>query len=218
VTPQMGLTGSALLFVGLHFLLSHPLRAPLVRAMGEGLFRAFYSFVALATFGGMIWYYHAIGREPQIWPVGEAYWVIGTLLMWLGSILFVGSFLGNPALPMARRPSGSPRGVFAITRHPMMWGFALWAVTHLLVVATAKALVFDSAIILLALLGSAMQDRKKKQLMGETWHEWSAQTAFVPFTRGLASPGLFAFGVGTVLLLVATWLHPVPAGPWRWIG
>ena len=218
MTPQMGLTGSALLFVGLHFLLSHPLRASLVRAMGEGLFRALYSFIALATFGGMIWYYHSIGREPQIWPVSESYWIIGALLLWLGSILFVGSFVGNPALPGARRPGGAPRGVFAITRHPMMWGFALWAITHLLVIATAKALVFDSAIILLALLGSAMQDRKKKALMGETWHEWSAQTAFVPFTRGLASPGLFAFLGGTVLLLIATWLHPMPVGPWRWIG
>ncbi len=108
--------------------------------------------------------------------------------------------------------------MLAITRHPMMWSFALWAVTHLLVVATAKALVLDSAILLLALVGSAMQDKKKKALMGETWHEWSAQTAFVPFTRGLASPGMFAFVGGTVLLLAATWLHPMPVGPWRWIG
>jgi len=68
------------------------------------------------------------------------------------------------------------------------------------------------------LVGSAMQDKKKKALMGETWHEWSAQTAFVPFTRGLASPGMFAFVGGTVLLLAATWLHPMPVGPWRWIG
>ena len=81
MTPQMGLTLFALLFVGLHFLLSHPLRAPLVRALGEGAFGGVYSLVALVTFGAMIWFYHAIGREPQIWPVGEAYWVIGTLLM-----------------------------------------------------------------------------------------------------------------------------------------
>ena len=218
MTPQMGLLGSALLFVGLHFLLSHPLRAPLVRAVGEGPFRGIYSLIALATFGGMIWFYDVIGREPQIWPVSEAYWIIGTVLMWLGAILFVGSFVGNPALPGARGPKGPPAGVFAITRHPMMWGFALWAITHMLVMATAKALVFDGAIIFLALVGSAMQDRKKQRLMGETWHEWSAQTAFVPFTRGLAAPGMFAFVGGTLLLLVAAWLHPMPVGPWRWLG
>jgi len=218
VTPQMGLFGSALLFVGLHFLMSHPLRAPLVRRMGEGPFRGLYSLQSLVTFGAMIWFYRIIGREPQIWPVTEASWIAGTVLMWLGSILFVGSFGGNPALPGARRPKGAPRGVFTITRHPMMWGFAIWAVVHLMVVATAKALVFDSAIILLALVGAAMQDRKKQAAMGETWHEWSAQTAFVPFTRGLGSPGLFAFVGGTLLLLLATWLHPLPVGPWRWTG
>jgi uncharacterized membrane protein len=218
VTLQMGLTLSALLFVGLHFLMSHPLRAPLVRAVGEGPFRGIYSLVALITFGGMIYYYRAIGREPPLWEVGEAQWIVATLLMWLGSILFIGSFVGNPALPGARGPSGPPHGVFAITRHPMMWGFALWAIVHLAVVAMPKALVFDGAIILLALVGSAMQDKKKRKLMGETWHDWSAQTAFVPFTRGLAFPGTFAFVGGTVLWLVAAWLHPMPAGPWRWIG
>jgi len=218
MTPQMGLTGSALLFVGLHFLMSHPLRAPLVARMGEGPFRGFYSLVAAITFGGMIYFYRVIGREPQLWPVSDAYWIIGTLLMWLGAILFVGSFIGNPALPGARGPKGPPKGVFAITRHPMMWGFALWAIVHLLVVATPKALVFDSAIILLALAGAAMQDRKKEKLLGDRWHDWTAQTGFLPFTRGLASPGLFAFAGGTLLLLLATWLHPLPVGPWRWLG
>ncbi len=218
MTPQMGLTGSALLFVGLHFLMSHPLRAPLVRTLGEGPFRLVYSLVAILTFGVMVYYYGRIGREPPLWDVGEAMWVAATLLMWLGSILFAGSFVGNPALPGARRPSGPPAGVFAITRHPMMWGFALWGIVHLMVIAMPKALVFDGAIIFLALVGSVMQDRKKQRLMGGSWHEWSAQTAFVPFARGLASPGLFALVAGTLLLLLATWLHPEPAGPWRWIG
>ena len=218
MTPQMGLTGSALLFVGLHFLLSHPLRRPLVRAFGEKGFRALYSVIALVTFGAMIWFYSVLGREPMLWVPGNAVHVAGTLLMWLGSILFVGSFVGNPALPGARRPSGGPRGVFAITRHPMMWGFALWAAVHLAVIAMPKALVFFGAIILLALVGSAMQDRKKKALMGETWHEWSAQTAFFPFTRGLALPGLFALVGGSLLFLLATWLHPIPTGPWRGLG
>ena len=51
----------------------------------------------------MIYFYRVIGREPPLWIAGEAGWLGGTLLMWIGSILFVGSFVGNPALPGARR-------------------------------------------------------------------------------------------------------------------
>ena len=35
----------------------------------------------------------------------------------------------------------------------MMWSFALWAIVHLIVVATPKAVVLDGAILLLALGG-----------------------------------------------------------------
>src|SRR5262249_9789582 len=108
MTPQMGLLFSAIAFVGLHFLLSHPLRCPLVRRSGEGAFRGLYSLVGLIPFGLMIYFYHVIGREPQLWDSGEAGWIAGTLLMWLAAILFVGSFIGNPALVGARGPSGGP--------------------------------------------------------------------------------------------------------------
>ena len=130
---------------------------------------------------------------------------------------YVGSFVGNPALPGARRVS-APRGVLAITRHPMMWSFAIWAVVHLALVATLKAFLLDGAILLLALGGAIGQDAKKSKLMGARWHEWAAQTSFMPFARGLKSPGAFALVGGTALFLAATWLHPIPVGIWRWIG
>ena len=206
-------------FVGTHFLLSHPLRAPLVRRLGIGPFQGLYSLVALLTFGSMIYFYRIIGREPALWAAGDAMAAAASLLMWFGSILFVGSFAANPALPGARLERGrKPHGVFGITRHPMMWGFAIWAVVHLAVVATTKALVFDGAILLLALGGSVGQDRKKRKLMGERFHEWTAQTSFVPFAGGVANPGAVALVGGTVLFLAATWLHPIPAGLWRWVG
>jgi uncharacterized membrane protein len=219
LTPQAGLLLSAVAFVGTHFLLSHPLRNPLVRAVGTGPFQGIYSLVALVTFGVMIYFYQIIGREQPLWAAGDALWVAATLLMWLGSILFVGSFVRNPALPGARLARGTTaQGVFAITRHPMMWGFATWAIVHLIVIGTPKALVLDGAILLLALGGAAGQDKKKRDLMGERWHEWIAQTTFIPFTRGVANPGLVALIGGTLLFLIATWAHPVPAGFWRWIG
>jgi uncharacterized membrane protein len=218
LTVQMGLLASAIAFLGTHFLLSHPLRIPLVRAVGERPFQGIYSIVALITFGLMVYFYRVIGREPPLWDAGEAGWIAGTLLMWLASILFVGSFLKNPAFPGARGPVGGPTGIFRITRHPMMWSFAIWAAVHLMLLGQPKSLVFDGAIIFLALAGAAAQDRKKADQMGEAWHEWTAQTAFVPFTRGLAYPGTVAFVGGTIFFLLVTWVHPVPAGIWRWIG
>lgn len=219
MTPQAGLFLSAIAFVGLHFLLSHPLRAPLVGRLGEKGFQGFYSVQSLLTFGLMIYFYRAIGREQPVWTAGEWVWAVAVLVMWLGAILFVGSFLGNPALPGAKLDRGKvPAGVFAITRHPMMWGFATWAAVHLAVIGTAKAMVFDGALIFLAIAGSIGQDAKKEKLMGERFHEWAAQTAFVPFSRGVAWPGTAAFVGGTLLFLVATWLHPFPVGIWRWIG
>lgn len=221
---QLALTLSALAFLATHFLLSHPLRAPLVRALGEKPFQGIYSLIALITFGAMIYFYHAIGRrgEDQLWEVTDLMWIVGTVLMWLASILFVGSFIRNPAFPGAPGPKGGPTGVFTITRHPMMWSFALWAAVHLAVVAMPKALVLDGTILLMALGGAAGQDVKKGRAMGDAWHEWTAQTAFVPFTRGVGNPGAIALIGGTVLFFLATWIHGaiggMPAGFWRWIG
>jgi len=52
---------AAIAFVGTHFLLSHPLRAPLVRVMGEPAFLGVYSVIAVATFIWMIVAY----RSPE---------------------------------------------------------------------------------------------------------------------------------------------------------
>lgn len=218
MTMQAALLVSAIAFVGTHFLLSHPLRGPLARAIGEGRFIGVYSLVALATFAAMIWSYNRIGREPLLWTIGDGGWIAATLLMWFASILLVGSFIKNPAFPGAPGPIGGPAGVFRITRHPMMWSFATWAIVHAAVVGTPKALILDGAILVLALVGAAAQDSKKREKMGEAWHEWTAQTAFVPFTRGIAWPGTAAVAGGTILFFLATWLHPIPAGFWRWIS
>ena len=64
---------------------------------------------------------------------------------------------------------------------------------------------------------SYSEDRKKAGLMGEAWHEWTAQTAFWPFTRGLANPGAFALIGGTLLFLVATWLPARRAARVEWV-
>ena len=214
-------------FVGTHFLMSHPLRAAMVGALGEKGFAGAYTIVSLLTFGWMIWAYPAASAEaPQpLWDAGRWGFVVATLLMWLGSVLFVGSLRRNPALP---RPGkvieriDDPIGVYAITRHPMMWGFALWAVVHAIVNPTAASLVLSATIAFLALVGAALQDEKKARLMGDLWRDWRSKTSFVPYGRGLKSADGFALISGTILWLVATWAHGAlgyrPAGVWAFFA
>lgn len=214
-------------FVGTHFAMSHPLRSPMVRALGERGFGLVYIAVSLVTFYAMTRYYGpAAAQAPDAyWDAGQAGWIVATVLMWVGSILFVGSLMRNPAFPTGGKPVshiGAARGVFAITRHPMMWGFALWALVHAIVVPTAASLVISAAIAILALGGAYGQDHKKEKLVGEAWRDWMRRTSFVPFGRGFAVPGTFAFIGGTLLWLAATWGHGAlgyrPAGIWAFFG
>lgn len=72
---------AAIAFVGTHFLFSHPLRAPLVRATGEGAFLGIYSLVALGTLSWMIIAYGRAPTSALLWPVGDALWAVSTLMM-----------------------------------------------------------------------------------------------------------------------------------------
>ena len=225
MTPLAQLEFAAASFVGSHFILSHPLRRPLARSIGERGFLLLYSLVAFATLGWMIWAAGKVGPEPLRWQPGTVLIVIASLLTWLGTILLVGSFARNPALPhpgARQRDFGEPRGVFQITRHPMMWGFGFWAVSHALVNPTPSGLVIAEAVFVLAILGAALQDFKKRRLVGGAWRQWEGRTSFFPFLRGLAWPGTMPFLVGTILFLAACWAHGAlgyrPAGPFALLG
>ena len=227
MSGMMGLVLGAIAFVGTHFLMSHPLRAPMVRALGERGFGLAYLVVSLVTFYGMVHYYSpAAAQAPApYWDAGQIGWIVATLLMWVGSILLLGSLRRNPAFPTGGKPVthiGAARGVFAITRHPMMWSFAIWALVHAIVLPTLASLTVSAAIFFLALVGAAGQDRKKARLVGEPWRDWMRRTSFMPFGRGFASPGTFALVGGTLLWLAATYAHGAlgyrPAGIWALVA
>ena len=227
------LTLALIAFLGTHFAMSHPLRAPLVARIGTAAFQALYSLIAFVTLGWAAWAFWRAPTGAWLWQPGDGLWALATLLMFAASVLLVGSLIGNPALPL---PAGNAlaaqpaRGVFAITRHPMMWSFSLWSLSHVLVSPRPAVLLLSFAIAFLALVGAAGQDRKKQVLMGDAWRDWQARTAFVPFAGqlakrirwGIAWPGRTALVGGTLLWLAATWAHPwmgaPSAGLWRWWG
>ena len=109
----------------------------------------------------------------------------------------------------------------------MMWAFALWGICHIAVYPVTANIIVATAIIILALVGAALQDRKKEALQHDTWPEWEMKTSYWPFgaiVSGKARLGGFSMhtlGGGLILWLAATWAHiPLagwPAGIWRWL-
>ena len=218
MTPNVSLALATLVFVGTHLLLSHPLRQPLVARLGERGFMGLYSLIALASFAWMVVAWRAGSDADFLWVAPLWWWPIGSALMLVASILLVGSLLRNPAFPHPGAPPQAippPRGVFAITRHPMNWSFLLWALVHASVSGSSRNLIVAAGILILALVGSLGQDRKKERLLGDVWRDWEARTSFVPFEALLtgkarwrdAFPGWIALVGGLVLWALATSYH-----------
>ncbi|WP_095012413.1 NnrU family protein [Tsuneonella mangrovi] len=216
------LLAAAIAFVGTHFALSHPLRAPLVGAVGETGFMGVYSLVSLATFVWMVMEFRA-APEGDLPGSGEIGWIVATVLTLPALVLFLGSLVKNPAMPNPKAPTTidrAPTGAFAVTRHPMMWGFALWGIAHIVLWWDVRTLIVAVAITFLALVGAHMQDRKKEALLGDAWAGWEARTSYWPQWGNLLSAGWGLWLAGLVLWLAVTFAHMpgagIAAGIWRW--
>ena len=193
--------------------------------MGERAFALVYSLIAIGLFALMA---VVFARSPQGWMLwdGNALlpWVLACLLTLVALALFIGSLSGNPALPLANLAGVSarkPKGVFKITRHPMMWGIALWALAHAIASPTPRVLILTGAMAFLALVGAHAQDLRKSALNPREWNVWRKRTSYWP--RVYAARELGRHGLTALLgWLAITWLHlplgHIPAGIWRWFG
>ena len=223
--PLVSLAAASIALVGTHFALSHPLRATLVAKFGEGAFMGLYSLVAAAC---MVWIVIAFRAAPPAdlgGATGQAGWIISTVVTLPALVLFLGSLSRNPALPnpgAVQIVSREPTGVFAVTRHPMMWGFALWALSHLVLWWSWRTTIVASAILILALVGARLQDRKKEVLMGRAWANWEAKTSYWPRWVRLPGAGIALWLAAIAVWLFVTWLHlpagSAPAGVWWWLS
>lgn len=214
----LNLAAALIAFVGGHFLLSHPLRAPIIRAVGEKPFRGIYSVFAILTF---IWVILAFRAAPYValWPQLEILrWPVNVVMI-CTCILVVGGFLvPNPFIQsMTGELKGPPqvKGVFIITRHPLMWGIGLWAFSHAAINGDERTVLLTIGMAVLALAGAAMQDAKLEQRLGAAWTAFEARTSFLPFAAiitgkaRLRDVGLMPViaGVGLYVLLVAGHRH-----------
>lgn len=208
-----------------HFAMSGFLRKSLLNALGRQLFLLIYSLVSLCLFA---WGVVAFDRAPTgvaLWdgshPVA---WVAGSVLSIAALALFLPSFLGNPALAgknVAGLSNIIPSGVFAITRHPMMWGISLWAISHIIVAPELRVLLFMGTLVLVALLGSYLQDKRKVASNNREFAPWMRRTTFMPDLTKLGKIP-FVWSLALIVWFLATTIHwhffGIPAGLWMWIG
>ena len=207
--PIASLLIATCLFVGLHFALSAA-REPVMARVGSGPFRGLYSLLAIAAFIWMIVAYRA-ADATALWP--QAAWSrwLAVVVMSLAAIFLVCGFATpNPTAVGGERllaQGAAARGIFKVTRHPVLWAIALWAAVHLIANGTDAALIFFGGLLTLSLGGIAHIEAKRAAEPG--WQQLAATSSVIPFVavaEGRARGWLPELGWWRVALGIAVYL------------
>lgn len=219
----MNLTLAVLAFVGGHFLLSSPpVRGPLVKRVGEPAFSGLYSALMLAAF---VWMVAAFRSAPYVplWSVPAAARMIPVVVMPFACLLLVGSLtVRNPTMVMQSvAATGDPApGLLKVTRHPMLWAFALWAVAHLIINGETAALLLFGGIAVLALGGTLAIDAKRRARDPQGFARLASQTSNLPLaalaegraTMRFGDIGWWRLGLAALLYVALVFVHPFISG------
>lgn len=211
------------LFVGLHFVLSGPVRAPLVSRIGAARFTALYSVLVGLPFAGVYWGWsvapHVVVWTPPIFTIHLAV----TLNLFAAILIVAGYSTASPTVAGTNVKADAPHGVLTITRHPALWGFGLWALAHLGANGDAASIVLFGGFFVLSFGGMLHIDRRRRG--GDpSWEAFESTSSLVPFaavvTRrtkldlsGLWWRTLVGIGVYATLVWSHEWLTGVSPLP-----
>ncbi|MCG8508354.1 MAG: NnrU family protein [Rhodospirillales bacterium] len=179
------LIASLVVFVFTHALPAAPgLREPLVRRLGLAAYLILYSLLSLVV---ITWLAVAYARAPFVGVWEFALWQrwVPVLIMPIACILLAGALLcPNPfSISISRAQFDSSRpGVVAITRHPLMWAFILWAGAHLIPNGDLASVILFGFLLVLSLAGPISLDAKARRGLGAAaWAEQAKATSNIPF-------------------------------------
>jgi uncharacterized membrane protein len=223
LTDLNALLAATILFVGGHFLLSsQALRPNLVGRLGEKGFRGLYSAVAGV---GLVWMCYAYADAPliELWSVPALRW-LPLLLLPVAAILAVAGLttrsptaVGGEAFAGGQEPAP---GILRVTRHPFLWGVALWAFAHLAANGDVASLAFFGGFLVLSLGGMQHIDHRRERTLRGAWGPMKLTTSVIPFAaiatkrttmdwRGL---GWWRPLLALLLYLALLHLHPLLFG------
>jgi uncharacterized membrane protein len=204
---------AALLFIALHVGVSGTsARGRAIEKLGENVYRAVFSLLSLL---GIVWLAHAYRVAGYFETWGQLAWFkpIAAFLMLVAFLLVVfGMATSNPMavggekLLMADEPA---RGIHRVTRHPFLWGVAVWAFVHLIVNGDVASLVLFGSLLVLVFVGMISIDAKRKKACGQHWESYAAATSIIPFQafkEGRNTPVIAEFKVWQLVLALVLYL------------
>src|SRR3712207_2808534 len=180
---MLNLIAAAVFFVLLHLVVSGTrMRDALTGRLGPGPYMGLFS---LASIAGLAWLGFAFADASRgagndvIWSISPVTQAIQLVLQLL-AVFFIVVGLTTPN-PTSVRQEGAldrpevVRGILRITRHPFLWGVAVWALGHLLVNGDAASIILFGSMLALALFGTASIDAKRKRALGPKWDQFAVQ-------------------------------------------
>lgn len=202
-------------FTATHLGLASVRVEPALRArLGRGAFLALYSLVAFAIFVPLVWVYFGHRHAgPWLWavPVGPGLRVVLYTVMTFGVVLVAGA-LARPSPAAVVPGEAAPRGVYRITRHPLVMGLAVLFAAHLVPNGSAADVAFFGGFVVFSLLGAWHQDVRKLAEAGPGFRGFHAETSFLPFgrrgsLRGVREIPPAVVVAGVLASLGIRWLH-----------
>ena len=180
-----------LILASAYFLLIHfgvsgtRLRDGLVTRLGTGPYRAAF---ALASVIGLVWMGYAYRHAPTValWGLVPGFRPAAYVLVFI-AFLFVVIGVTTPSPTRVGMESKveqgteAARGMVRITRHPFLWGVALWALVHLVVNGDLASLILFGSLLVLAVGGTLSIDAKRRRNFGEQWIKFANATSDIPF-------------------------------------
>ena len=164
---MLSLAAAATAFILVHLLVSGTrVRDDLVARLGEGPYMGLFS---LASVGLLVWMIAAYGdarTENIVWWTPSPVTRHVSLAVQLIAVLLVvtGLLTPNPTSVKQEGALARPdvvKGMLRITRHPFLWGVALWAAGHLLVNGDLASGLAFGAMLVLGAYGGASIDAKR---------------------------------------------------------
>jgi uncharacterized membrane protein len=189
-------------------------REAIVARLGQRAFRGLFVVASFVLLGWLIHAYAAAGPVRQLW-IAPRWLVLGLMLLMLPALLLLVCSLSmpNPTSVRGGHALEAPdpaSGILRITRHPMLWAFAIWGLLHLVAVGTAAMAVLAGAIVVTAFAGMPSLDAKYARREPLRWPGFAAATSTLPFAA-------IAGGRNRLALRELGWWRPIVA-VLLWIG